>query len=154
MTLQIQETLFVATNQGSSIAQRYRDLKEQTLKVQNPQSESPSSSNTIKRMLVMTRATRDKDPKRHDQTLNQTINSNCPFRCDYTMDRKLYPNAMVFFCSRVKYGKINQNAIHPIRQSSCSSEKLPVKRTCRTSNGQLTPFQINYTIGWFPGADI
>ncbi|KAI6198840.1 Glyco-tran-10-N domain-containing protein [Aphelenchoides besseyi] len=143
----------VATNQGSSIAQRYRDLKEQTLKVQNPQSESPSSSNTIKRMLVMTRATRDKDPKRHDQTLNQTINSNCPFRCDYTMDRKLLPQSDGVF---LQPSEIQKN--QPKRYSSNQTIFLLFREAPGQAYMQnfkwLPPFQINYTIGWFPGADI
>ncbi|KAI6237987.1 Glyco-tran-10-N domain-containing protein [Aphelenchoides besseyi] len=136
----------VVTTQSSSISQPYQDLKEQ---IQNPLSQSPSTSNTIKRMLMMTRSTRDKDPKRHDPTLNQAINFNCPFSCDYTMDRKRLPQSDGIF----------------LQSSEIQKKKLPVKRTCRTSNGQselsatrsdfrLPPFQINYTIGWFPGADI
>lgn len=62
----------------------------------------------IPSMLFMVRYTRDANAIARDPGLNNTINEYCPFKCDYTMDRKRLPTADGIFLQPSEINKSKQ----------------------------------------------
>ncbi|KAI6233251.1 Glyco-tran-10-N domain-containing protein [Aphelenchoides fujianensis] len=114
---------------------------------------SPRPRSSTPLMLFMTRPTRDQDYKVEDPKLNKLQEALCPLKCEFTLDRRRLPQADGVFVQPSEIGENTPKRYSPDQAFFLFFREAPGQSYMKQFKW-LPDYQINYTIGWFPGADI